>query len=162
MQSREKKADAFKYRLNFAAGFFGVRTYKTDYHQLITVENGGINNTLASPETCDNANNPNIGGLGTALAQKWIAKYLAPATTRLAPMVHGVDLNIIDIFEMQLTCAYEVSLTANISSFCTYPWLRLSHLVTPSSAIYSLRTNGGVLNMQLYVCFNEHLAHGCC
>lgn len=95
--------------LNFAAGFFGVRTYQSDYHLLIVPETGSVNNTLAAPETCSNANNPDIGGIGTTLAEKWMAKYLVPATRRLAPMIQGVNLTIVDVFEMQMTCVHEVN-----------------------------------------------------
>lgn len=73
------------------------------------VESGGINNTLAPFEVCPNANKAEIGGQGSAMAEKWIAVYLEPAAKRLAPMITGVNLTITDLFEMQLICAYEVS-----------------------------------------------------
>ena len=73
------------------------------------VESDGINNTLAPSEVCPNANTAAIGGQGSTMAEKWIAVYLEPAAKRLAPMIVGVSLTITDLFEMQLTCAYEVS-----------------------------------------------------
>lgn len=73
------------------------------------VESDGVNNTLAASKTCPNANKADIGGLGNTLAEKWIVKYLETATKRLAPMIEGVNLTRSDVFEMQLTCAYEVS-----------------------------------------------------
>jgi hypothetical protein len=99
--------------LNFAAGFFGVRTYESDYHQLVTIEGGGFNNTLAPYFVCPNSFNPAIGGQGTAMATKWINIYLKAATKRLASMITGVDLTVTDVFEMQQTCAYEVSYQAS-------------------------------------------------
>lgn len=44
--------------LNFAAGFFGIPMYQTDYHQLIVIESSGFNNTLAPYDTCLNSNLP--------------------------------------------------------------------------------------------------------
>jgi hypothetical protein len=138
-------------RLNFAAGFFGVRTYETDYHQLIMVESGGINNTLAPYEVCPNSNKAEIGGQGSTMAEKWIAVYLEPATKRLAPMISGVNLTIIDLFEMQLTCAYEVShscmwsLLDSRTCFRQLPWGTLNFVDC------SRRKNGGVSNTLLYV-----------
>jgi hypothetical protein len=73
------------------------------------VENGGVNNTLAPSEVCPNANNANIGGHWSVFAEKWVAVYLESTTKRLASMITGVDLSVTDVYEMQLTCAYEVS-----------------------------------------------------
>jgi len=72
------------------------------------VESSGFNNTLAPFDVCPNANKAEIGGQGSAMAEKWIAVYLESAAERLAPMITGVELTITDLFEMQLTCAYEV------------------------------------------------------
>ena len=96
------------FRLNFAAGFFDVRTFQTDYNQLIMIESSGFNNTLAPYEVCPNANNA-IGGQGTVFAEDWIAIYLKSATKRLAPMITGVKLTTADLYNMQLACAYEVN-----------------------------------------------------
>lgn len=93
--------------LHFAAGFFGVRTYQTDYNQLIIIESDGFNNTLAPFNTCPNSNGP-IGNLGNTFAEQWFEVYLQPAVKRLGAMVQGVNLTVVDVFEMQLTCAYEV------------------------------------------------------
>ena len=95
-------------RLNFAAGFFDVRTYQTDYNQLIMIESSGFNNTLAPNEACPNANNA-IGGQGSVFAEDWITIYLESATKRLAPMITGVNLTTTDLYNMQLACAYEVN-----------------------------------------------------
>lgn len=145
--------------LNFAAGFFGVRTYTTDYHQLITVESSGINNTLAPYLVCPNANN-DIGALGGVQAGKWMAIYLAPGTKRLGSMIKGVNLTVTDLFDMQLTCAYEVSMMLGYygSKFpvfmCSLSFFRRLRWVTPSSVIFLLKTNGKDLNMQWYVIYS--------
>jgi len=93
--------------LTFAAGFFGVQTYHQDYHQLITVENPGQNNTLAPYFNCANANN-NISSFGNVQANAWAAVYLQPALERLSQEVKGVNLTISDLLSMQQLCAYEV------------------------------------------------------
>lgn len=77
------------------------------------VENGGVNNTLAPSEVCPNANNANIGG-HWSVSEKWITVYLESTTKRLASMITGVDLNVTDVYEMQLTCAYEVSQVGDV------------------------------------------------
>lgn len=94
-------------RLNFAAGFFGVPMYQTEYHQVITIENPGFNNTLAPYDTCTNANN-DIGNFGSVQAGKWVSIYLQGALKRLAPQIKGVNLTVSDLFGMQQACAYEV------------------------------------------------------
>lgn len=81
--------------------------YQTDYHQVITIENPGFNNTLAPYDTCTNANNA-IGGFGSVQSAKWTQIYLQSALRRLAPQIRGVNLTITDLFGMQQTCAYEV------------------------------------------------------
>jgi hypothetical protein len=101
--------------LNFAAGFFGVRTYETDYHQLIMVESGGFNNTLAPFAACPNAEKADIGWHGSIMAKKWSAIYLEFATRKLAPMITGVNLTTTDLYDMQLACAYEVSQVAYVT-----------------------------------------------
>jgi hypothetical protein len=44
--------------LNFAAGFFGIPMFQTDYHQVIVIENPGFNNSGAPFDTCTNSNLP--------------------------------------------------------------------------------------------------------
>lgn len=95
--------------MNFAAGFFGVPDFLTDYHQLITIEADGFNNTLATYDTCTNANN-DIGNFGSVQANKWAAIYLQDAVKRLAPQIKGINLTLSDVFGMQEMCAYEVRL----------------------------------------------------
>ncbi|THV07666.1 phosphoglycerate mutase-like protein [Dendrothele bispora CBS 962.96] len=102
--------------LHFAAGFFGVRRYTTDYHQLIEIEADGFNSTLAPYEVCPNANN-NISSFGTVQATKWIAQYLVPAQKRLSPFIDGFNLTTMDVFNMQTLCAYE-TVSLGFSAFC--------------------------------------------
>jgi hypothetical protein len=61
--------------LNFAAGFFDVRTYATDYHQEIIIEENNFNNTLAPHDVCHNANSEDIGTFGGTEAGKWADIY---------------------------------------------------------------------------------------
>jgi hypothetical protein len=86
--------------LHFSAGFFGVQSFQTDYHQLIEIEATGFNNTLAPYEVCTNANNP-VGSFGTIQSQKWANIYLQGAVKRLAPFLPGFNLTITDVFAMQ-------------------------------------------------------------
>jgi len=82
------------------------------------VESDSVNNTLAPYEVCPNANNAEIGGQGSTMAEKWIAVYLEAATKRLASMITGdLTISITDVFEMQLTCAYE-TVALGYSKFC--------------------------------------------
>lgn len=94
-------------RLHFGAGFFGVQDYQSDYHQLITVEALGFNNTLSPYFQCPNALN-NISNFGLEQSAKWAAIYLQPTLKRLSPFIRGYQLNITDLFAMQQLCAYEV------------------------------------------------------
>ncbi|PPQ79240.1 hypothetical protein CVT25_002806 [Psilocybe cyanescens] len=105
--------------LHFAAGFFGVQSYKEDYHQLITIEHadpGTQNNTLAPYETCTNGLNE-IASYGDVQSGKWAAIYLAPAVTRLNAKLQGLELNVKDLFAMQQLCAFE-TVALGYSAFC--------------------------------------------
>ncbi|KIK07420.1 hypothetical protein K443DRAFT_2294 [Laccaria amethystina LaAM-08-1] len=102
--------------LTFAAGFFGVQSYQQDYHQLITVENAGQNNTLSPYFNCANANN-NIGNFGNVQANAWAAVYLQPALERFSQEIRGVNLTISNLVSMQQLCAYE-TVALGFSSFC--------------------------------------------
>ncbi|KAI5121934.1 hypothetical protein M0805_000263 [Coniferiporia weirii] len=103
--------------LNFAAGFFGIPDYTTDYLQVIGIESDGFNNTLAPFDTCLNGNNAAIGGLGGTMSDKWAQVYLQDALTRIQSMIDGVNLTISDVLAMQTTCAYE-TVAFGTSAFC--------------------------------------------
>jgi len=105
-----------KSALNFAAGFFGVPDFLTDYNQVITIESDGFNNTLAPFSTCNNSNNA-IGGFGGIEENVWVANYLANATIRLQKQIKGINLTVSDVFGMQQTCAYE-TVALGFSAFC--------------------------------------------
>ncbi|KAJ6536413.1 phosphoglycerate mutase-like protein [Mycena vulgaris] len=111
--SEERMVDS---ALHFAAGFFGVQQYQTDYHQLIEIEAQGFNTTLAPYDQCPNANNA-IAAIGTPLTNKWASSYLANAQKRLAPHLQGLALNATWLFAMQQTCAYE-TVALGYSAFC--------------------------------------------
>ncbi|KAH7928511.1 phosphoglycerate mutase-like protein [Leucogyrophana mollusca] len=103
--------------LNFAAGFFEVRTYLEDYHQEIIIEADGFNNTLAPYGTCQNSNVESIGYYGDGQAEAWAAIYLQGALKRLQPMIQGYNLTITDLVDMQELCAYE-TVALGYSMFC--------------------------------------------
>lgn len=97
--------------LHFAAGFFGVQDYQNQYHQLITIENGGQNNTLSPFDNCPNSNNA-IQAFGTVQSTKWVNKYLQPALKRIGSQMKGFNLTVTDLLSMQQLCAYEVTDTS--------------------------------------------------
>ncbi|KAG1816550.1 histidine phosphatase superfamily [Suillus variegatus] len=103
--------------LNFAAGFFEVRTYETDYHQEIIIEENNFNNTLAPYDVCPNANSEDIGNFGGIEAGKWADIYLKDAQRRLQPMIQGFNLTISLLVDMQELCAYE-TVALGYSKFC--------------------------------------------
>ncbi|KAG2150125.1 histidine phosphatase superfamily [Suillus cothurnatus] len=103
--------------LNFAAGFFGVRTYQTDYHQEIIIEENNFNNTLAPYDVCPNANTADIGYFGDIPASEWANIYLEDARKRLQPMIKGFNLTISRLGYMQQLCAYE-TVALGYSKFC--------------------------------------------
>jgi len=94
--------------LHFAAGFFDIRTYNTDYHQEIIIEADNFNNTLAPYYMCPNSNTEDIGYFGGTQANKWANVYLQAAQTRLQAMIQGFNFTISDLVNMQEMCAYEV------------------------------------------------------
>ncbi|KAF8521507.1 phosphoglycerate mutase-like protein [Gautieria morchelliformis] len=102
--------------LNFAAGFFGIPMFQTDYHQVIVIESSGFNNSGAPYDTCVNSNLP-IGNFGGTQSNIWIGKYLQNALTRLQPQISGINLTTSDVFAMQQTCAYE-TVALGFSTFC--------------------------------------------
>ena len=93
--------------LQFAAGFFGVQSYQTSYHQLIEIESPGFNSTLAPYDVCTNANGA-IASFGTTQANAWAEVYTAPSIQRLSKFITGFNLTSSSIIAMQMTCAYEV------------------------------------------------------
>nr|ADW23572.1 acid phosphatase [uncultured organism] len=104
--------------LHFAAGFFGVRTYQSDYNQVIIIEASGFNNTLAPYESasCPNANNA-VSAIGSTAAANWSAIYLKDAVKRLQPSIKGLNLTTDILYQMQLMCPYE-TVALGYSKFC--------------------------------------------
>ncbi|KAG1757693.1 histidine phosphatase superfamily [Suillus lakei] len=103
--------------LNFAAGFFEVRTYETDYHQEIIIEGDNFNNTLSPYYVCPNSNTADIGNFGSTQASKWADIYLQDARMRLQPMIQGFNMSISRLVDMQSLCAYE-TVALGYSKFC--------------------------------------------
>ncbi|TFK38866.1 phosphoglycerate mutase-like protein [Crucibulum laeve] len=102
--------------LHFAVGFFGVQDFQREYHQLITIEEEGFNNTLSPYFQCQNGGNE-IAGLGSDKALQWADIYLRPAIARLGRFLEGYDLQVEDLVAMQLLCAYETN-ALGYSAFC--------------------------------------------
>lgn len=103
--------------LNFAAGFFGLKTYETDYHQEIIIEADGFNNTLAPYDTCTNVNSEDVGNFGGIQGDIWADIYLKSARKRLQPLIRGFNLTTSRLIAMQETCAYE-TVALGYSEFC--------------------------------------------
>ncbi|KAJ7648824.1 phosphoglycerate mutase-like protein [Mycena rosella] len=112
--SEERMVDS---ALNFAAGFFGVQSYKDDYHQLIEIDDelGKLNSTLA-PWNCP-VFHSRVAGFGSAQALKWANIYLVSARERLSPSIQGLVLDIKQLIDMQTLCAYE-TVALGYSAFC--------------------------------------------
>ncbi|GAA5972872.1 hypothetical protein JCM11641_003982 [Rhodosporidiobolus odoratus] len=111
----ESQDRMLKSALNFAAGFFGI-PFEDQYHQLISIEWPGFNNTLAPHMTCKNALRPDLTR-GPQRMKEWGRVYLANTLKRFQPLVEGVELTIENLFNMQLLCAYELVALGG-SSFC--------------------------------------------
>lgn len=115
-------------QINWALGFFGTSWQKTPdptlanftspFEVVIITEGGTENNTLASYDSCLNADDDVIGYLGDSDLFTYIPKYLGPATARLqkyAPA--GFKFNTNDTYAMQSICAYEYNYIG-ASDFC--------------------------------------------
>lgn len=92
-------------QINWALGFFGTSYEKvpnptlanaTSPFELVVIEEGGTeNNTLASYDSCTNADNVIIGSLGDYNLEYYMALYLQDARDRLAQYVpDGFNLTI--------------------------------------------------------------------
>ncbi|KAM0755559.1 phosphoglycerate mutase-like protein [Meredithblackwellia eburnea MCA 4105] len=102
----ESQDRMLKSALNFAAGFFGI-PFEDQYHQLITIESPGFNNTLAPYMTCKNANRPDLN-LGKDKLREWISIYLKDTLPRIQALLDGFELTLADVFNMQTLAAYEI------------------------------------------------------
>lgn len=111
----ESQDRMLKSALNFAAGYFGI-PYEDQYHQLITIEAPGFNNTLAPYMTCPNSWQADLN-LGPEKTREWIGIYLAPALVRLQADIEGLELTLGDLYSFQLLCAYE-TVALGGSKFC--------------------------------------------
>ncbi|EKM60569.1 uncharacterized protein PHACADRAFT_84917, partial [Phanerochaete carnosa HHB-10118-sp] len=102
--------------LNFAIGFFGY-PFEGQYQQSVTIENLGVNNTLAPYMTCPNFMQKDKGDRGTWYVRNWANRYLKHAQVRLGRQMHGFNLTIEDLYTMQELCAYE-TVAIGYSKFC--------------------------------------------
>ena len=108
-----------------ALGFFG---WPLDGKVLmeVTVEEKGVNNTLAPYKTCTNDSMKDARALVSPQVGRGISQGRAQAPRRV---VEGVELEYEDVYVMQLICAYEVchpQTPMNYSSIrLLHPWLLL-------------------------------------
>ncbi|KAJ3937446.1 MAG: histidine phosphatase superfamily [Lentinula lateritia] len=102
--------------LHFAAGFFGVQSFQSSYHQVIEIEEEGFNSTLVPWDQCPNANN-DIYTLGDDATKAWNNVYLVDAQKRFAQYLPGFNLTIDDVAGMQALCPYE-TVALGYSAFC--------------------------------------------
>lgn len=112
----ESQDRMLKSALNFAAGFFGI-PFEEQYHQLITIEAPGFNNTLAPSNTCTNDYRKSLS-VSERKVQEWREVYLRRVTERLNEQIEGLELTVKDTFQMQELCAYEL-VALDGSAFCS-------------------------------------------
>ena len=118
-------------QINWALGFFGTSFQKVVDPLLTAFTNGSLfdvvvipeggteNNTLASYDSCFNADLNPTGELGDLDLLTYIPKYLSAATKRLqAYCPPGFTLTTNDTYAMQSICAYETGYIGQ-SDFCT-------------------------------------------
>ncbi|KDE03545.1 hypothetical protein MVLG_05973 [Microbotryum lychnidis-dioicae p1A1 Lamole] len=119
-----------KSSLNFAAGFFGIPEYETDFDLLPMIEWHGFNCTLSPYMTCTNAGDPKLT-VGKQKMDEWTNIYLAEAVKRLQDLIEGVEVKTSDALNAQMLCAYEL-VALGASSFCELftqeEWLGFEHL----------------------------------
>ncbi|SCV68108.1 BQ2448_229 [Microbotryum intermedium] len=119
-----------KSSLNFAAGFFGIPEYETDFDLLPMIEWPGFNCTLSPYMTCPNAADPKLT-VGKQKMDEWSNIYLAEAVKRMQGLVEGVEIKTSDALNAQMLCAYEL-VALGASSFCEPftqdEWLGFDHL----------------------------------
>ena len=72
----------------------------------VTVEEKGVNDTLAPYNTC--TSNSTKGDRGVWYARKWIEVYLKDEQERLGGLLDDMKLDYEDVHIMRLLCAYEV------------------------------------------------------
>lgn len=93
-----------------------MQQYQDSYHQLITIEDDGFNNTLAPWNVCPNANNA-VEDIGFNAAANWTEIYLKKTVPRLQKHLKGITLDVNDVQAMQDLCAYE-TVALGFSTFC--------------------------------------------
>ncbi|GAA5901853.1 hypothetical protein JCM5296_002090 [Sporobolomyces johnsonii] len=106
-----------KTMLNFAAGFFGVPDYQTDFNMEIEIEASGLNASGAPYDMCPNSNNAR-GSVGSTAAAAFVEPWFNKTAERLNTYVSG-NLSFVgtDITAMLQLCAYETD-ALGYSAFC--------------------------------------------
>ncbi|KAF1952782.1 3-phytase [Byssothecium circinans] len=117
--------------MNWAVGFFGPSWRDdarfegnwTDAFRTVVIREGGAgrawNNTLAAHHCCTNSERAGVGDIGDDHMWKYASQYLTQATEHLSKhMPKDFDLNIKDVYAMQLLCGYEMQYVG-VSDFCS-------------------------------------------
>ncbi|GAA5966946.1 hypothetical protein JCM21900_004293 [Sporobolomyces salmonicolor] len=106
-----------KTMLNFAAGFFGVPDYQTDFNLEIEIEASGLNASGAPYDMCPNSNNAR-GSVGSTAAAAFVEPWFNKTAERLNTYLSG-NLSFAgpDITSMLQLCAYETG-ALGYSAFC--------------------------------------------
>jgi hypothetical protein len=117
-------------QINWALGFFGQSFLETPnpalanasshFDVVIIPEGGTENNTLASYDSCANANIAPIVDMGDQDVAKYVAIYLKSATARMQALApSGFTFTVNDTYAMQSICAYETGFIGS-SDFCGF------------------------------------------
>ena len=106
-----------KTALNFAAGFFGVPEFLTEFNLEIVVETPGLNNTGAPYEVCNNSNVASRGSIGSTAATGFASTAFASTVTRLQGLITGINFTTTDVVAMLQLCSYETD-ALGYSAFC--------------------------------------------
>lgn len=99
----------------FLAGFFGLEWTNNATIEVI-IEAEGFNNSLAGYKNCPNSYGP-ASRAGNGPSANWVNVYLQEATSRLAPLVEGLEWTVDDTFAAQNMCPYE-TVAYGYSVFC--------------------------------------------
>ncbi|KAI5866175.1 phosphoglycerate mutase-like protein [Durotheca rogersii] len=102
---------------NFAAGFFGVPEYLDQVNIEIVVESGGVNNSGAPYEVCNNSNAADKAYIGSSLASDFSTNAFNATLARLNAQISGLTFAPSDAIAMLQLCGYETH-ALGYSAFC--------------------------------------------
>ncbi|OBZ65462.1 hypothetical protein A0H81_14517 [Grifola frondosa] len=84
-----------------SAGFFGAQQFSTSYHQLIQVEDTGLNRMLAPYNSVREREQRHRGLIGTVYTTNWTAVYLVRMLPHMQARRRGVTLDLASVQAMQ-------------------------------------------------------------